>query len=295
MELQEAELEKAREEAELEKWRTREAERLRDEAMRGRARAQLFACVAIFVAILAILLGVFALIQQEETKNEKKRLVIQKNISEFRKNQADSLLKVSNRNARIAELKQKEVLTQKERAELAAAELSKEKIQTELIKKEKEKQEIILETQKEETKLMKVKVELAAAIGISNVTVKPVDLKKSGKHKEKNKAKNVDILNICFSTNANNVVDAGKETFYIRIIDPTGAPLENESLGSGFENNKATKSKIKYTTSATCNYKNSISEVCGSWQPGQNFAKGAYSIEIYNKGFIVGTGAFNLK
>ena len=139
------------------------------------------------------------------------------------------------------------------------------------------------------------KVDIASAIRVKNVTVKAVDVRSNGKEKSKSRASKVDKLNICFTTEPNEVVPAGEETFQIRVVDPTGAPLAIESLGSGVSVDKKAESEFRFTTTATCNYSNGETNVCGAWQPGQNFAKGKYSVEVYNKGYLVGTGAFNLK
>lgn len=146
----------------------------------------------------------------------------------------------------------------------------------------------------EKTQLAK-KVDIASAVKVMNVQVSSVQVKKSGKEKEKSKAKNVDKLKICFRTEANEVVPAGEEVFQIRIIDPTGTPLADESLGSGVAQDKKTESDVRYTTTATTSYSNSETDVCGYWQPGQNFAKGTYNVEVYNKGYLVGKGNFKLK
>jgi len=146
----------------------------------------------------------------------------------------------------------------------------------------------------EKTQLAK-KVDIASAIRVKNVTTKSLQVKSNGKEKTKSRAGKVDKLSICFTTEPNEVVPAGEETFYLRIIDPTGAPLAIESLGSGVATDKRNESDVRYTTTATCNYQNGETQVCGSWQPGQNFAKGKYKVEVYNKGYLVGSGAFNLK
>lgn len=138
------------------------------------------------------------------------------------------------------------------------------------------------------------KVDVASAIRVKNVEVKAKDVR-GGKERTKNRAKKVDKLSICFMTEANEVTAAGEETFYIRVVDPTGAPLAIESLGSGVGQNKRDESEFRYTTTATTNYTNGESQVCGAWQPGQNFVKGKYQVEIFNKGYLVGTGNFNLK
>ena len=139
------------------------------------------------------------------------------------------------------------------------------------------------------------KVDIASAIRVKNITSKGIDVRGNGKERSKSKAKKVDKLNICFTTEANEVVPAGEEVFYLRIVDPTGAPLAIESLGSGVAQNKRAEEEFRYTTTATCNYSNGETNVCGAWQPGQNFVKGKYAVEIYNKGYLVGTSSFNLK
>jgi hypothetical protein len=146
----------------------------------------------------------------------------------------------------------------------------------------------------ERTQLSK-KVDIASAIRVRNITTKSVMVKSNGKEKSKSRAGKVDKLNICFTTEPNEVVPSGEETFYLRIVDPSGAPLAIESLGSGVSQDKRNESDFRYTTTATCNYQNGETEVCGGWQPGQNFTKGKYKVEVYNKGYLVGTGAFNLK
>ena len=139
------------------------------------------------------------------------------------------------------------------------------------------------------------KVDVASAIRVKNVEVKAKDVRSNGKERTKSKAKKVDKLSICFMTEANEVTPAGEETFYIRVVDPTGAPLAIESLGSGVGQNKRDESEFRYTTTATTNYTNGETQVCGAWQPGQNFVKGKYQVEIFNKGYLVGTGNFSLK
>ncbi|MBK8967592.1 MAG: hypothetical protein R3D58_07610 [Saprospiraceae bacterium] len=146
-----------------------------------------------------------------------------------------------------------------------------------------------------ERAVLSKKVDIASAIRVKNITVKAVDVRSSGKEKSKSRASKVDKLNICFVTEPNEVVPSGEETFYITVVDPTGATLAVESLGSGIAQDKRNEQEFRYTTVATCNYSNDETNVCGAWQPGQNFVKGKYEVKIFNKGYLVGTGSFNLK
>jgi hypothetical protein len=139
------------------------------------------------------------------------------------------------------------------------------------------------------------KVDIASAIKVNAIEVKPVMVKSSGKEKTKSRASRVDKVNICFNADANDVVEAGEEIFYIRIVDPTGVPLAIESLGSGVAQNKKTEGDFRYTTTAKTNYANAPTNVCGAWLPGVDFMKGEYQVEVYNKGFLVGNTKFKLK
>jgi uncharacterized coiled-coil DUF342 family protein len=139
------------------------------------------------------------------------------------------------------------------------------------------------------------KVDVASAVKAGNIQVKPVSVSSSGKEKTKSRAKRVDKLNVCFTAESNEVAEPGQETFYIIVMDPTGVPLYLETLGSGVTQDKRKGEEFRYTTVARCNYSGEAVDVCGSWEPGQNFVKGRYSVDIYNKGYKVGTGAFQLK
>lgn len=169
--------------------------------------------------------------------------------------------------------------------------------QTRLAEESTAKAALISEKTKIESdlKVASKKADIASAIKVRNITIKAVDVRSNGKEKEKSRASKVDKLNICFVTEANEVADAGEEIFYIAISDPTGATLAIESLGSGVALDKRQEQDFRYTTTATCNYANGETNVCGGWQPGQNFIKGKYDVKIFNKGYLVGSGSFNLK
>ena len=146
-----------------------------------------------------------------------------------------------------------------------------------------------------ERQFLSKKVDVASAIKVGNLSVKAVSLTKSGKAKEKKKAKKIDRLDICFMTEANEVAEAGEEVFLIIVTDPTGVPLYLESLGSGIVTDKRKGEEFRYTTAAAVNYSNEPVQGCGSWEPGQTFVKGKYNVDIYNKGYKVGSGSFKLK
>ncbi len=139
------------------------------------------------------------------------------------------------------------------------------------------------------------KVDMANAIKINYMEVKGYELKKDNKLKEKSRAKDVDVLRICFLTETNMVTPTGSKTFYVRIINPMGETISYEDAGSGILTNKLDNSQIRYTTSGKIDYKNEDTNACIDWSLPNKLVKGDYKVEMYNNGFPVGKGQFKLK
>lgn len=139
------------------------------------------------------------------------------------------------------------------------------------------------------------KVDMANAIKINFMDVKGYEIKDGGKLKERTKAKDVEMLRICFLTETNMVTSSGQKKFYIRIINPQGETIAIEDQGSGVLTNKLDNSQIRYTTSGEISYKNEDTNACIDWTLSDKLVKGNYKIEMYNNGFQVGKGTFILK
>lgn len=140
-------------------------------------------------------------------------------------------------------------------------------------------------------------VAFASVVKVSDISVTGLKERNSGKIVKKKYAKNVEALKVCFKALPNDIVRAGLERFYIRIINPVGETLAIEELGSGVIINKATNQEIRYTHLAESSYDDSgAKEVCFNWEPNLSlFQKGTYSVEVYNKGYLSGKGSFELK
>ncbi len=136
---------------------------------------------------------------------------------------------------------------------------------------------------------------LASVVKTQNVSATGYKKKSSGKSKKKTHAKNIDYLKICFDATQNDVTNPGLEQFFVRIINPLGETLAVESLGSGITTNTKTGEEIRYTKIKELDYNNEKSQACFHWEPNAAFSKGNYEIEVYNKGYLSGTGTFNLK
>lgn len=139
------------------------------------------------------------------------------------------------------------------------------------------------------------KVDMANAIKINFMEVKGYEIKDGGKLKEKSKAKDIEMLRVCFLTETNMVTSSGQKKFYIRIINPQGETIAIEDQGSGVLTNKLDNSQVRYTTSGEISYKNEDTNACIDWTLSEKLLKGDYKIEMYNNGFQVGKGVFKLK
>jgi len=139
------------------------------------------------------------------------------------------------------------------------------------------------------------KVDMANAIKINFMEVKGYEIKDDGKLKEKSKAKDVEMLRVCFLTETNMVTSSGQKKFFIRIINPQGETIAIEDSGSGVLTNKLDNSQVRYTTSGEINYNNEDTNACIDWTLSEKFSKGDFKIEMYNNGFLVGKGQFKLK
>lgn len=147
----------------------------------------------------------------------------------------------------------------------------------------------------EEKEKLAKKVSIASVVRTSKLEVEPFKLKNSGKEVERKRASAVDGIKICFSTIQNNVVAPGRETFYLRVINPLGETMAIESLGSGLMELSGSGDQMRYSTVKLVDYQNDETSECVSWQPDIEFQPGTYSVELYNKGYLVGSSGFVLK
>lgn len=140
------------------------------------------------------------------------------------------------------------------------------------------------------------KVNIASVIKMKQVTAVGQKVKGSGKVKDENAAKSIDQIKVCFTTLDNSVTKAGVEKFYVRIINPRGETLAIEDMGSGMITNKKTGEEVRFTQVEELDYANEEVQSCMIWAPtNASFMSGDYTVEVYNKGYLAGTGTLKLK
>ncbi len=135
----------------------------------------------------------------------------------------------------------------------------------------------------------------ATAIPVNKIDAEAYKEREGKKAKSVSKSAETDYVEVCFKTTINKNTEAGTEKFYIRIISPTGETQSIESEGSGIIRNDLNGETIKYSTSVTTPYANDEKKICGKFKNPGGFSAGVYTIEIFNKGYLVGTSTIKLK
>ncbi|HMS29167.1 MAG TPA: hypothetical protein PKD32_04920 [Saprospiraceae bacterium] len=146
----------------------------------------------------------------------------------------------------------------------------------------------------EKTALAK-RVNRAAVIPVAKIDVEAFEDKDGKKPNSVTRAKNTDFLRVCFNTTKNMNTDAGSEAFFVRVINPIGEIQAIEAQGSGVMKSESTGDNIRYSTKFETDYQNEEKKVCGDWKNPGAFEKGTYQVEVYNKGYLVGTSSIKLK
>jgi len=143
--------------------------------------------------------------------------------------------------------------------------------------------------------VLDTKVDMANAIKINFMQVQGYKENDKGKRKKKKKAKDINVIEVCFKTETNMVTPAGKKEFQIRLIDPMGETVAREDMGSGVLTNKLNNTQVRYTAAGIVDYQNEDTEACIDWSFTDRLPKGLYDVEIYNNGFNVGKGTYKMK
>jgi len=166
-------------------------------------------------------------------------------------------------------------------------------------KREIEEARAVLASEKERlaktNEELDVKVDMANAIKINFMKVQGYKEDDKGKRKKKSKAKDINVIEVCFTTETNMVTAAGTKEFQIRLINPLGETVAREDMGSGVLTNKLDNTQVRYTASGIIEYNNEDTEGCIDWNFLDRLPKGMYDVEIYNNGFNVGNGNFKMK
>jgi hypothetical protein len=135
------------------------------------------------------------------------------------------------------------------------------------------------------------KVDVASTLNASNISITPIDIRRSGKEKISTKAKRVDKLLVSFDV-TNRIAVSGATDVYVVVIAPDGSPINTgtETFTTREDGNKNYTAKLPVEIE-TAKRKN----VEFAFAPGSKFQQGSYKIMIYQNGFLIGEGVRELR
>lgn len=135
------------------------------------------------------------------------------------------------------------------------------------------------------------KVEIASTLNASNIIITPINVKNNGKEKVSSTAKRVDKLLVSFDVD-NRIIQTGTTDVYVVVLGPDG-----KAINTGAET-FTTREAVAMPFTAkmpvdleTAKKKN----VEFAFVPGTDFVQGAYTVQIYQNGFLIGQGTRELK
>ena len=136
------------------------------------------------------------------------------------------------------------------------------------------------------------KVEKGSKLVVMNLKTQSIKQKSSGKEIETDKASRANKLKISFSIAANEIADSGEKTYYIQVIDSKNNVLGQKKI-EDFGQESLTysfTSKIPYQNKSV-----DIVEYLDVNVEGEEFEKGTYFVNVFDKNELASKTSFALK
>lgn len=131
-------------------------------------------------------------------------------------------------------------------------------------------------------------VEKGGKLSVLNLQTAAYKLKSSGKEIATDKASRANVLKISFTIAENSIAKSGDKDYYVQVIDS-----KNNVLG---EAKKVTfgEKELVYSFVSSVKYENKTVQVSQDLA-GKDFAKGTYSVNIFDKDQLVSSTNFSLR
>lgn len=118
-------------------------------------------------------------------------------------------------------------------------------------------------------------------------------VKSNGVHRETNRAERAEKVKCCFTLDVNEIAKPGKRKIYLRVIDPNGEVVCDESATDNMF--KFNGVEGLYTTFRMEDYQNEELDVCISYELKKDMVPGAYVVKLFTDELDIGEGGFVLK
>lgn len=147
-------------------------------------------------------------------------------------------------------------------------------------------------TQTEKEELSKT-VDVGSTFSASNIQIRSVNEKKSGKEKATTTAKRVDKLVVSFDVE-NRIAKSGPADLYVLVTAPDGKVISDASTGGGTLTTRTDGDKT-FTSKLNVQYEQGTRRNLELPIRQNDFQIGDYKIEVYHNGFKIGEGVRSLK
>ena len=131
-------------------------------------------------------------------------------------------------------------------------------------------------------------VEKGSILTVLNTKGAAYKVRSSGKQIATDKASRADILKVSFTIAENKIAKSGTKMFYVQVIDN-----ENNVVGEKKVQNFGTKS-LTYSFTTNVKYDNKTVDVTEDLA-GSKFAKGTYTVNVFDKAELVSRTSFSLR
>lgn len=138
------------------------------------------------------------------------------------------------------------------------------------------------------------KYELASILKAENLKATVINAKGKELSDDEYKAKNIDKIKVAFTLGENKVAPKNKKIIYLQVIEPSGAPLFDSSLGGGFFKTSEGK-EIPFTEKQAVDFTNTNQPVSFTYSKGGEFKIGTYTIKVWQDGNLIGTTSLVVK
>jgi len=138
------------------------------------------------------------------------------------------------------------------------------------------------------------KYELASILKAENLKATVINAKGKELSDDEYKAKNIDKIKVAFTLADNKVAPKSTKIIYLQVIEPSGAPLFDSSLGGGFFKTSEGK-EIPFTEKQTLEFNNTNQPVSFTYSKGGEYKIGTYTLKVWQDGNLIGTTSLVVK
>jgi len=135
------------------------------------------------------------------------------------------------------------------------------------------------------------KVDIASTLNASNIVITPINVKNNGKEKVSTTAKRVDKIVVSFDVD-NRIIQTGSTDVYVVVLGPDGKAINTSAETFTTREEVAMPFTAKMPVDLETAKKKNVEF---AFVPGTDFMQGAYTIQIYQNGFLIGQGTRELK